>query len=90
MTDLLRCEVKHATAVLTLNRPEKLNALNNELLDAIVATLDHLELDPAVRAIVVTGAGRRSALAPTSPHSSITCWRGLKRRSRILCAPAIG
>lgn len=45
-------------ALLTLNRPGKLNALSNELLDAITGALDRIELDPDVRAVVITGAGR--------------------------------
>ena len=47
-------------AVLTLrmNRPEKLNALNIELGRALVHSILHAGQDPAVRAIVITGAGR--------------------------------
>lgn len=45
-------------AVLTLNRPEKLNALNNQLITALTAALDEMELDRSVRVIVVTGADR--------------------------------
>jgi enoyl-CoA hydratase len=55
---ILKFEINNAVAVLTLNRPEKLNALNNDLLNAIVHALDRIELDGAVRAIVITGAGR--------------------------------
>ena len=58
MTDVLIVATKGQVALLTLNRPEKLNALDNELLAAIVAALDSIELDPAVRAVVVTGEGR--------------------------------
>ena len=58
MTDVLTVAAKGQVALLTLNRPGKLNALSNELLAAIVATLDRIELDPAVRAVVVTGEGR--------------------------------
>jgi len=47
-----------AVALLTLNRPEKLNALNNELIGAIMRELDRIELDSTVRAVVITGAGR--------------------------------
>ena len=43
---------------LTLNRPAKLNALNGELVTALVAALDAAEADPAVRVIVLEGAGR--------------------------------
>jgi len=55
---VLKFETKNAVAVLTLNRPEKLNALSNDLLNAIVDTLDRIELDAALRAVVITGAGR--------------------------------
>src|ERR1700722_18331224 len=44
--------------VLTLNRPDKLNALSNELIGALVDVLDSIELDRDIRAIVITGAGR--------------------------------
>jgi enoyl-CoA hydratase len=43
---------------LTLNRPEKLNALNPALQTALTETLAAVANDPAVRAIVLTGAGR--------------------------------
>jgi enoyl-CoA hydratase len=43
---------------LTLNRPAKLNALNGELVAALVAALDTAEADPEVRVIVLQGAGR--------------------------------
>jgi 2-(1,2-epoxy-1,2-dihydrophenyl)acetyl-CoA isomerase len=45
-------------AILTLNRPERLNALTSELGAALDAELKALEADPGVRAIVLTGAGR--------------------------------
>ena len=54
---LLR-EDRGAIAMLTLNRPTKLNALSNDLLAAIVNELDRIELTPSIRAIVVTGSGR--------------------------------
>jgi enoyl-CoA hydratase len=43
---------------LTLNRPAKLNALSNELVAALVAAVEAAEADPAVRVIVIEGAGR--------------------------------
>jgi enoyl-CoA hydratase/carnithine racemase len=51
-------ERRGAVLVLTLNRPERLNAWNNDLEDQYFAALDAAEDDPDVRAIVVTGAGR--------------------------------
>ena len=58
MSDFLNFGVEERVALLTLNRPDKLNALNSELLAAIVRALDDIELDSSVRAVVVTGAGR--------------------------------
>lgn len=55
---ILTFDTRNAVALLTLNRPEKLNALSNELLAALVNALDRIELDPALRAVVITGAGR--------------------------------
>ncbi|MBC7799388.1 MAG: enoyl-CoA hydratase/isomerase family protein [Gemmatimonadaceae bacterium] len=45
-------------ALLTLNRPSKLNSLDTGLLTAIVAALDRIESDAAIGAVVITGAGR--------------------------------
>jgi len=44
--------------VLTMNRPEKLNALNTELTETLLAELEVAGRDPEIRAIVLTGAGR--------------------------------
>jgi enoyl-CoA hydratase/carnithine racemase len=57
-TELVRAERRGPVLVLTLNRPERLNASTDALEDRYFARLDAAEDDPAVRAIVVTGAGR--------------------------------
>ena len=49
-----------AIAVVTLNRPEALNALNLEMRDLLPQVLDGLTADDAVRAVVLTGAGGRA------------------------------
>src|SRR4051794_16272217 len=46
------------TAVITLNRPQVRNAIDQSLADALAAALDELDGDDALRAGVVTGAGR--------------------------------
>lgn len=46
----------HAT-VLRLNRPDKLNAIDSEMIRALDAALDGVEVDPDVRCVLVTGAG---------------------------------
>lgn len=54
----LLIERREAVALLTLNRPERINAFTPELLGALAEALDAAEADLDVRAIVVTGAGR--------------------------------
>jgi 2-(1,2-epoxy-1,2-dihydrophenyl)acetyl-CoA isomerase len=51
-------EVDPAVAIVTLNRPERRNALTTELKDALVAALSGVAADTAVRAVVLTGTGR--------------------------------
>lgn len=60
MSELVTVETRNEIALVTLNRPGKLNALNYALIDRLLALLDLLEADPAVRAVVVTGAGERA------------------------------
>jgi enoyl-CoA hydratase/carnithine racemase len=57
-------------AVLTLNRPEKLNALSHELVEDVHAALDALAVDNTCRVVVLTGAGRGfcSGLDLTAPN----------------------
>ena len=60
MPDTVLYEKRGAVALLTLNRPDKLNALNYELIDRLMARLDAIEADAAIRAVVLTGAGERA------------------------------
>src|SRR5258705_12769109 len=57
-SSILLREDRGPLAILTLNRPDKLNALSNELIAGIVNVLDNIEPDSSVRAVVITGAGR--------------------------------
>lgn len=58
MSDTVLFETRGAVAVITLNRPESLNAMNPEMLDTMFRVGQRAAEDPAIRAIVVTGAGR--------------------------------
>jgi enoyl-CoA hydratase len=51
-------EVEGAVATITCNRPDKLNALNQELLAELSAAIDEVAGNPAIRVLVLTGAGR--------------------------------
>ena len=51
-------EVKDGVGIITLNRPDKLNSFNEAQHDALVDALDKVEADPAIRCLLLTGAGR--------------------------------
>ena len=57
MADELLYEVKDGIATATLNRPDQRNALNGELLAALVEAMKSARDDDEVRAVVLTGAG---------------------------------
>ena len=58
----VNCEVKDKIAVITINRPEALNALNSQVLDDLNAAFDSIDVN-VVRAVVLTGAGEKSFVA---------------------------
>ena len=51
-------DTRDAVRLLTLNRPEKLNALNPEIHEALAEAFAEIERDDAIRAVLLTGAGR--------------------------------
>jgi enoyl-CoA hydratase len=63
MTLILLDKPEDGVVVLTLNRPEKLNALSTALLGELSAALDAAEADPAVRVVILTGAGEKAFAA---------------------------
>ena len=77
MADLVRSERRGAVALLTLDRPKSLNALDAELLAALGEAVAGIgrdsrsdgrdgQEDPGARALVITGEGGRSLPAQTS------------------------
>src|SRR5262249_46887554 len=67
-------------AILTLNRPEKMNSLSDQLLAEFRSAMDECERDEGVRAMIVTGAGKAFSagfdIAPREqPRSSVQDWR---------------
>lgn len=55
---IILVEKKNGVGIVTLNRPDKLNAFNDELTFSLQDALKEMEKDKEVRAIVLTGAGR--------------------------------
>ena len=76
----IRLEQEGMLAILTLNRPDKLNALSDELFAEVRKALAQCEADPSVRAMIITGEGKAFSagfdIAPRDkPRSSVDDWR---------------
>jgi len=56
-------EKEGTSGILSIHRPEKLNALNNETIDEMAEALKHIEKDPELRALIITGSGEKSFVA---------------------------
>jgi enoyl-CoA hydratase len=54
----VRVEIEGHLAIMTVSRPEKLNALDLDMLKALAAASDAVEADPAVRVAILTGEGK--------------------------------
>lgn len=64
MSDVLLVEkLEGRVGLLTVNRPDKMNALNRALREALFETLEALRHDDEVRVVVITGAGDRAFIA---------------------------
>ena len=56
-------EKKENIGLLTINRPEKLNAISNELISELKKLLDEIENDEELRVLIITGAGDKAFVA---------------------------
>jgi enoyl-CoA hydratase len=61
-------KVEGAIATLTINRPQMRNALNDATIEEIAAALDEIELNPALRVLIVTGSGDKAFVAGADIH----------------------
>ena len=66
-------DVDGGIATLTINRPEKLNAMTPEMLRGLEAMLGEIEADESIRVVVVTGAGEKAFCA----GADINAWSAL-------------
>jgi enoyl-CoA hydratase len=63
MTVTILKEQVDRVAILTVNRPDKMNALNQQVRDEMLALLDEIETDDTVGVVVLTGAGDKAFIA---------------------------
>jgi enoyl-CoA hydratase len=59
----IRVEARASIAIITVNRPDKLNALNAETVNELRTALEQVAADAAIRAVIITGAGDKSFVA---------------------------
>jgi enoyl-CoA hydratase len=59
----LKVETRDEVAVVTVNRPDKLNALNDRTVEELDAAFAAIAADPAVRGVILTGAGEKAFVA---------------------------
>ena len=61
-------EKSEGVAILTMNRPDKLNAMNRQLTDELQEAVKHINADDEIGCIVITGAGKRAFSAGGDIH----------------------
>ena len=59
----IKYERQGPAAIVTLNRPEKMNAFTRTMMDEVIAAMDEADADDRVRAVVFTGSGERAFCA---------------------------
>jgi len=96
----LKLSTREAVALLTVNRPQKLNAMNYETMAELERVFSHLEGDETVRAVIVTGEGEKAFIAgadiqelaretSTTGHRTALRGQSIFRRIETLGKPVI-
>lgn len=94
MTELLIEEREKGIVLATINRPDRMNAINHDLIAAFGALLDRLDADHDARVLILTGAGRAFCagadlksdfVASKGPENSLTAQLSLARLMERLC-----
>lgn len=62
-SEYITCELKNSVLVITINRPDKLNALNKQTIEELHEALVEAENQTEIRAIILTGAGQKAFVA---------------------------
>lgn len=100
MSNFILTERRGAVGIITLNRPEVLNAWNRPMREALIAAFDAFEADAQVRALILTGAGDRAFGAGQDLNETKTFdasraeewigeWERLYDRMRSLTKPLV-
>jgi enoyl-CoA hydratase len=93
-------ERRDHVALVTLNRPDALNAMSPDMLDGLEARLDEIDADDGIRAVVLTGAGEKAFCAgadishmrtadPQAARAFAARGQGVAARIEHLAAPVV-
>jgi enoyl-CoA hydratase len=63
MHQTLLTELEQGVLTVTVNRPDKLNALNRTVFDDLYALMDQVDTDPTIRGVILTGSGTKAFVA---------------------------
>ena len=85
MTDYttIQTEISEGIMTITLNRPDRMNAFNGEMMLELIDAFDVADADDAVRAIIVTGAGDRAFCAGADLGGGSATFDYAKRKDKI-------
>lgn len=61
--ETLHLEIESGLCTLSINRPDKLNALNNKVLDELTKAVDYVQNADNIRALIITGSGEKAFVA---------------------------
>ncbi len=84
----LQLTIETAIATVTVNRPDKLNALNGTVIEELGQAIVALERDPAVRGVILTGAGPKAFVAGAD-ISELASQSPLEGKARSLAGQAV-
>ncbi len=102
MTELVRMEREGAVGIVTIDRPDRLNALNDEVMEGVVSGLEELDADEAIRCLILAGGekafaagadiGEMSAMTATAMYASRRAerWDRIRRIRKPLVAAVSG
>lgn len=82
MYNTLLLQTENNISTLSINRPDKLNALNREVFTDLNRALDEIEKDPGIKSVIITGTGPKAFVA----GADITEFTGLDREQAMALA----
>ena len=61
--ETLLLDIRNNIAIVTLNRPDKLNALNDQIIGDLDSAFDHIKNDEKISIVILTGSGEKAFVA---------------------------